>query len=130
MTPTEKQMNNKTKELLARAEEVKEQNEILLKSIKNTKQIYQEFAFVYTKNEKIKVCGFAEAKATEKELLADGWVHTSTIDICRFLEYIYNECNAEKALKNIYGLSSYEQWPVVAQNINDITRRKNESSIE
>jgi len=70
---------------------------------------YQEFAFIYAKNEKIKVCGLAEAKATEKQLLADGWVHTSTMDICVFLEYLHNECTAEEALKELYQLTDYKE---------------------
>lgn len=88
---------------------------------------YQEFVFVYAKNEKIKVCGLAEAKATEKELLADGWVHTSTLDSCMFLEYMFNECNAKEALELLYGLTENDELPAIPYSLNDIIRIKNDT---
>ena len=48
--------------------------------------------FIYSKDGVIKVLDFETAKKGEEhKLISEGWKHTSTLDPCRFLEYLCNE---------------------------------------
>jgi hypothetical protein len=57
-----------------------------------------EPAFIYFKEGKIKVLNLEEAKASEKDLLADGWQHKATIDLFLFIEHLYNSGKIETEL--------------------------------
>jgi hypothetical protein len=52
----------------------------------------QSAAFVYAKDGKVKVVLDGDkAKAIEAQLLADGWVHTSTLAMPAWIEYVLND---------------------------------------
>ncbi len=55
----------------------------------------EDFTFIYKKENTIKVLTLDEIKKQEEQLLRDGWVHTSTLDACMFIEYIYNEYSSK-----------------------------------
>lgn len=48
------------------------------------------FVFIYAKEGKIKALGIKDAKAQNDELIDSGWVHTQTIDVCVWIENLYN----------------------------------------
>lgn len=63
----------------------------------------EQFVFVYAKDGKIKALIFKEAKSRHDELISDGWVHTETIDACRYIQYLHNDC--EEVIDEIMKLS-------------------------
>ena len=58
----------------------------------------QTIVFVYRKKEKIKVLSQEQLETGHKELLAEGWEHLSTLDVCRWLEYVYTKTDIHKFL--------------------------------
>ena len=50
----------------------------------------QTFVFIYAKEGKIKALSLEDVDTNQ--LKSDGWVHTTTLDVCRFIEYLHNEC--------------------------------------
>lgn len=46
--------------------------------------------FIYKKEDRIKVLTTTESSERHQQLLEVGWEHTSTLDPCRFLEYLHN----------------------------------------
>ena len=65
----------------------------------------QTFAFVYSKDGKIKVLNIEEAKRLQYELLKDGWVHTQTLDPCVYIQYLHNECEDVDLIEEIKTLT-------------------------
>ena len=58
--------------------------------------------FVYSKEGKVKVLDLNTAVQTpDLELKADGWNLTATLDPCKFIEYLSNECNDVDILSEI-----------------------------
>ena len=55
-------------------------------------------SFVYAKDGKIIVLDLERAKQVENELKADGWVHTDTLNPCRFLEFLANNSEEQDIL--------------------------------
>lgn len=49
------------------------------------------FVFIYARGGIIKVLNMDDAKEQGYKLQAEGWVHTSTLDACVYLEYLHNE---------------------------------------
>ena len=64
--------------------------------------------FVYHNDEKnkIKVLSLTQAKERNDDLLANGWKHTATIDPRLWIEYLFNETEAEDIVAEIRELSS------------------------
>ena len=60
--------------------------------------------FIYGRDGKIKVLTHNEANESHKELIADGYIHSSTIDIRMFLEQLYNEMPKDEVLNSIESL--------------------------
>ena len=52
----------------------------------------QDFVFVYAKDSKIKALNIGNAQKLSSKLIKEGWIHTQTIDFCKWLEYLHNEC--------------------------------------
>lgn len=50
----------------------------------------QTFIFIYAKDGKIKALSLEDVDTNK--LKEDGWVHTTTLDGCRFIEYLHNDC--------------------------------------
>lgn len=51
------------------------------------------FVFVYAKDAKIIAFGIDDSRQQHNQLISDGWVHTQTLDACRFIEYLHNHCD-------------------------------------
>ena len=56
--------------------------------------------FIYKKDNIIQVLNSGEASFFNNQLLADGWIHTSTFDLCIFLQYLHDNLNNEKEIIN------------------------------
>ena len=69
------------------------------------KYTLQERSIVYAKDGKIKVFNTDQALDIEKSILADGYTHVQTIDVCKWMEYIHNECDYTKRISEIKSLS-------------------------
>jgi hypothetical protein len=54
----------------------------------------QTFVFIYAKGKKIKALNIEESKRLNDSLLKKGWKHTNTLDACRWIQYLYNECGS------------------------------------
>jgi len=61
--------------------------------------------FVYFKNNKIKVLDLEMSKNEHQTLLNDGWKHTTTLDVCRFIEHLYNNCEDVDIITDIKELT-------------------------
>jgi hypothetical protein len=60
------------------------------------------FAFVYAKGYEIKVLNMEASKRLDAELKLEGWKHTATLDACRFIQHLHNDCdNIRKVVKNL-----------------------------
>ena len=64
--------------------------------------------FVYAKNGKIKCLTGSESRIVENILIEEGWVHTSTLNACTFIDFLHNS-SKEEALESIYNLSKNYQ---------------------
>lgn len=64
--------------------------------------------FVYYNEEKkkIKVLSLSEAKEQNDLLLTNDWIHTATLDPRKWLEYLFNEAEAEDVIADIRELST------------------------
>lgn len=59
--------------------------------------------FVYAKDGKIKVLDLETAlNGEEDKLKSEGYIHTSTLDPCRFIEYLCNE--SKSVVADVKGL--------------------------
>lgn len=59
--------------------------------------------FVYAKDSKIKVLDLESAlDGGEDKLKNEGYIHTATIDPCRFIEYLCNE--SKSVIADVEGL--------------------------
>ncbi len=57
--------------------------------------------FIYYKNGKIKALDLERAK---KEMPAKDWSHVSTLDACKLIEYLYNQCSDIEKIEEIKNL--------------------------
>lgn len=64
----------------------------------------QVFVIIYARDGKIKAISLEESIRFQEKLLKDGWVHTQTMDACRYLQYLHNECSDSDLIKEIRGL--------------------------
>jgi hypothetical protein len=61
--------------------------------------------FIYAKEGKITALNIEEAKKRNDQLLKDGYIHTQTLDICCWLQYIHNDCEEVDLLEEIKTLT-------------------------
>ena len=61
--------------------------------------------FVYHKDNNIKVLELDNAVKDGETLLKKGYTHTTTLDPCTFIEYLFNKCNDKERIKTIKDLS-------------------------
>ena len=60
----------------------------------------ENFIFIYEKQGKIKAVGLEEDKRVHDDLISDGWEHTTTLDGCRYIEFLHNvSADATKEIK-------------------------------
>lgn len=64
----------------------------------------EAIVFVYLKDNKVKVLDVKESKNKHNLLINNGWKHISTLDACRFLEYLYNGISDEEIIRQIRNL--------------------------
>jgi hypothetical protein len=64
----------------------------------------QAFVFIYAKDKKIKVLSFEESKRLHNKLLKEGWKHTSTLDACMWIQFLYNNCENLDLLDEVKSL--------------------------
>lgn len=58
------------------------------------------FIFVYSRKYEIKVLSHLEATEVHETLIGMGYKHVATLDPCRYLEHLHNECdNIAKEVK-------------------------------
>ena len=67
----------------------------------------QVLVFVYAKNGKIKALNIEDAKMFHDLFEKDGWAHTQTLDACRFLEYLHNNCEDDDLIEEINSLKNF-----------------------
>lgn len=60
--------------------------------------------FIYVKNTEIKAISFDNAKEIKDELIKDGWVHTTTLDVCVWIQYLCNKCDKDDLFDEIRSL--------------------------
>lgn len=65
----------------------------------------QSIVFIYYKNNEIKVLGLDDSKDCHIKLVDDGWVHTQTLDACRWIANAFNHCNKNELYENVRELS-------------------------
>lgn len=63
------------------------------------------FVFIYARNNKIRVLSEEYSKLHHKRLLKKGWIHTTTLTPCTYLEYLHNKCPKEHIRIEIESLS-------------------------
>lgn len=63
------------------------------------------FVFVYSKDFKIKVLSLENSQKEHDSLIEEGWVHTSTLVPCVFLEFIGNNCDGDDFINEMYSLT-------------------------
>ena len=63
----------------------------------------QLIASVYTKNNKISVVPIEDKEKTNK-LISEGWQYSQALDLCRFIEYLHNDCEAYEIVDEIVEL--------------------------
>ena len=64
------------------------------------------FVFVYSKDLKIKVLNLENSQKEHDLLIEQGWVHTSTLDPCVFLEFICNNCDGDDFINEMHELTN------------------------
>lgn len=66
----------------------------------------KNIVFVYHKDGKIKVLDLHTSYLEDKNMLSDGWQHTSTLNACMFIEYLFNQCEDVDIISEIRDLKS------------------------
>lgn len=67
------------------------------------------FVFVYAKDGVVKVLNLAESQRQQQKLLDEGYVHTATLDACRYIVYIANCQDDKEILSTVKGLRTLSQ---------------------
>lgn len=64
--------------------------------------------FVYYRQEtkEIKVLNLNDAKSQNDELIQRGWLHTATINPCKWIEYLFNGTEPEDIIAGVRDLST------------------------
>ena len=63
----------------------------------------EAMVFIYAKDGKIKALNLSDAEAQHKMLIDDGYIHTSTLNTCMWIEYLHNKSKSK--IKDIKSLS-------------------------
>jgi hypothetical protein len=61
--------------------------------------------FIYHKDGKIKVLDFETSKVLHNQMIDNGWLHTTTLNPCVWIEYLFNQCEIEDLFDNVKSLS-------------------------
>lgn len=64
------------------------------------------FVFVYSKYSRIKVLNLEDSQKQHDSLIENGWVHTSTLDPCIYLEFLCNNCDGYDFLNEMHELTN------------------------
>ena len=64
--------------------------------------------FIYYKNGKIRALNQEDSLAQHKKLIAENWKHTATLDVCRWIEYLFNKSEDVDMVAEIRELSNKE----------------------
>lgn len=67
----------------------------------------ETFIFIYAKENKIKVINLTESNL-HNGLIAEGWVHTQTLDACGYIQFLHNDCKEVDLIDEIKSLSKKE----------------------
>lgn len=67
------------------------------------------FVFVYAKDGVVKALNTEESREHHKKLLDEGYVHTATMDACRYIVYIANCQDDKEILSTVKGLRTLSQ---------------------
>jgi len=67
------------------------------------------FVFVYAKDGVVKALNFAESHRHQQKLLDEGYVHTATLEACRYIVYIANCQDDKEILNTVKGLRTLSQ---------------------
>ena len=57
-----------------------------------------EVVFIYKKYKKIKCLNYKDALENHDNLVKNCWKHIATLNLCSFLEYLYNEKSDEEMI--------------------------------
>jgi hypothetical protein len=60
--------------------------------------------YVYANSKGIKCLGQKDADAEHDDLIDDGYKYIASINACRFIEHLYNQCDSTERLKQIEAL--------------------------
>ena len=70
---------------------------------------HKAIIFIYSKGKEIKVLNINDSKRFNDKLIKDGWTHTQTLDACKWVEYLFNDCdNITEEIKSLSG--GYPLW--------------------
>jgi hypothetical protein len=61
--------------------------------------------FIYHKEGKIKVLDLSDSKQSHIDMVENSWVHTTTLNPCVWIEYLFNQCEVEDLFDNVKSLS-------------------------
>jgi hypothetical protein len=61
--------------------------------------------FVYKKDDKIKVLDLNRSPFEHEKMKNEGYKHTATLDVCMFIENLYNEVPDEEIIKSIKSIA-------------------------
>lgn len=88
----------------------------------------EAIVFVYLKDNKVKVLDVKESKNKHNLLINNGWKHSSTLNVCTFLEYLHNEISNEEIT-----YLDFQQMGFVVKHYNDelcrFSKRTNDCEI-
>lgn len=60
------------------------------------------FVFIYAKEGKIKALNLENAKQRHSKFIRQGWQLTHTLDACKYLEFLHNDCkNIDNEIKSL-----------------------------
>lgn len=67
------------------------------------------FVFVYAKDGVVKALNIDGSREHHKKLLDEGYVHTATIDACKYIDFIANCQEDKEILSTVKGLRTLSQ---------------------
>jgi hypothetical protein len=62
--------------------------------------------FVYYKNDEIRVLDAEEAGTQHNQLIKENWKHTAALDVCRWIEYLFNKSEDDDIVHQIRELKN------------------------
>lgn len=64
----------------------------------------QVIIFVYAKDKEIKVLSHQESSEQHDELIKKGWTHTTSLNPCVWIKYLYDNCEEVHLMDEIKSL--------------------------